>query len=68
MKEIPIKITASTSFISCCFTLAFTSADIFHQLLEFYLTLSEKQFLSRISLFLTDPVNATPTCLRTKIR
>ena len=47
------KIQLATSFfISCCFTLAFTSGDIiFYKFLELHSTLSEKIFLSQIFLF-----------------
>ena len=42
--------TATSSFVSC-FTSAFTSPDIFfYNFLEFHLALSEKRFLSQISL------------------
>ena len=44
------KDTATSSFISCCFTSAFTSVDIiFYKFLEFQSTLSEKKFLSGTS-------------------
>ena len=53
-----LKDTANSSFISCCFTLAyiitlaFTAADItFHIFLEIHSTLSEKIFSSQILLF-----------------
>ena len=46
------KVTATSLFISFCFALAFTSADIiFHKLLELNSTLSEKRFLWQIFLF-----------------
>ena len=43
-----VKDTATSSFITCCFTLAFTSADIiFHKILEFHSTLFGKRFSSQ---------------------
>ena len=61
MKVLLIKITGflkkdtgTSSFISYCFTLTFTSADIiFHNFLELYSTLSEKLFVKNVP-FLTD--------------
>ena len=45
--------TSANSFISCCFTSAFTSANIiFYNFLEHQTTLSLKRFLSQIVLFL----------------
>ena len=47
-----VKDTETRSFISCCFMLAFTSADIiFHKFLEFHSILLEKRFLSQMFLF-----------------
>ena len=44
--------TATSSFISYCFTLAFTSAGIsFQKFLELHSTLPEKRFSSQIFLF-----------------
>ena len=44
--------TVTSSFVSCCFTSAFTSPDIiFYNFLELHLASSEKRFLSQISLF-----------------
>ena len=40
-----LQVTAISSFISCCFTSALTSADItFYKFLEVYSLLSEKRF------------------------
>ena len=44
--------TATSSFISCCFTSSFTSADIiFYSFLEICSILSEKRFSSQVFLF-----------------
>ena len=44
--------TATRSFISCCFILAFTLADIiFHKFLELHSTLSKKRFSSQFFFF-----------------
>ena len=46
------KIQSTSYFISLCFTLVFTSADIvFHNFLELHSTLSEKKVFSQIFLF-----------------
>ena len=58
-----IQDTAISSFISCCFTSAFTSADItFYNFLEPHSTFSEKRFFVRIFLFsgLTQPLLVPP--------
>ena len=48
--------TATSSIISCCFTLAFTSADIiFHKFLELHSTLSEKDFRHEFFNGITQP-------------
>ena len=53
--------TATSSFISFCFTLSFTSTDIiFHNLLELDSTLSEKRFLSRFFRFFMDSLKPPP--------
>ena len=42
-----LQFTATSSFISCCFTSAFTLADTyFYNILEVYSTLFEKRFSS----------------------
>ena len=47
--------TATSSFVSCCFTSAFTLPDItFYNFLELHVALSEKRLLSQVFLFLTD--------------
>ena len=61
-----IQDTAISSFISCCFTSAFTSADItFYNFLEPHSTFSEKRFFVRIFRFsffsgLTQPLLVPP--------
>ena len=53
---------ATSSFISCCFILAFTSADIiFHKFLGFHSTLFEKRFLLQIYLFLMVSLPSPPS-------
>ena len=62
-----IRYTATRSFISCCFILAFTSADIiFHKFLELHSTLSEKNIFVTIFHFLTDSLKP-PNSLTAKI-
>ena len=47
--KIKLQDTATRSFLSCCFILDFTSADIiFHNFLELHSTLSEKNIFQRI--------------------
>ena len=44
--------TATSSFVSCCFTSAFISPDIiFYKFLKLHLALYEKRSLSQIYLF-----------------
>ena len=51
-----LKDPATSSFISYCFTLALTSANlIFHNFLELHSALSEKKILSQIFLFYRIP-------------
>ena len=54
------KMQPLSSFLSYCFTLAFKSADIFHNFLEPCSTLSEIRFMTRIFTFLTGSLKPHP--------